>query len=173
MRNVQSAVGNFRIEPSALHISMEQGASRTMTTRNISAKLCSTDVELHRRHDRQAVLMEVSVLLECRHPHILFMLGFTLDENLELGYGPLLVMEKSWGSVSKVLYLQRVPAHSAFRIADQVASALHYMHCRRIHHGAVDLHNVVLSDHPDDPRKKNAPLAANLTKRLREVRRQA
>jgi serine/threonine protein kinase len=128
-----------------------------MTSRHISAKLCSTDVELHRRVDRNAVAIEASVLLECRHPNILLMLGFTLD----LEFGPVVVMEKSWGSVSKVLYSQRLLASISIRIADQVASALHFLHGMRIHHGAVNIHNVILSDPPDHPRREN--FAAKLT----------
>ena len=44
-------------------------------------------------------IREVYLLLECRHPNILFMLGYTL----ELPQGPALVMERSWGSVSRAL----------------------------------------------------------------------
>jgi serine/threonine protein kinase len=112
-------------------------------------------VELHRRVDRQALAVEVSILLECRHPNILFMLGFTLDDQGVLGYGPLLIMEPSWGSVSKVLYMQRLRVLAAIRIADQVVSALHYLHRRRIYYGSLDVHNVMLSDHPDHPRREN------------------
>jgi serine/threonine protein kinase len=65
-------------------------------------------------------------------------------------------MEKSWGSVSKALYSQRLSVLTSLRIAHQVASALHFLHSKRIHHGAVNIQNVVLSKHPDDPRTENS-----------------
>ena len=128
-----------------------------MTSRNISAQLFSTDVELHRRANCNEVLTEASILLECRHPNILLMLGFTLN----LDYGPVLIMEKFWGSASKALYSQRLHAITAIRIADQVATALHHLFRLRIHHGAVNIHNVVLSDPPDHPLTVN--VVAKLT----------
>ena len=153
----QATLENFHIGPSVLRIAQHQAPSMVMTSRNISAQLFSTDVELHRRANCNEVLTEASILLECRHPNILLMLGFTLN----LDYGPVLIMEKFWGSASKALYSQRLHAITAIRIADQVATALHYLFRLRIHHGAVNIHNVVLSDPPDHPSSVN--VVAKLT----------
>jgi serine/threonine protein kinase len=89
------------------------------------------------------------MLLNCRHPNILFMLGFALD----FPAGPVLVMEKAWGAVAAALPL---PVHTAPRhamnIAVQVLSALHYLHERKISHGSLGIHTVLLIQSPQEGR---------------------
>ena len=63
----------------------------------------TTPVDLHSRNDHakaeKVILNEARVLLKCRHPHVLLMLGFCLDHP----EGPTLIMEQAWGPVSEAL----------------------------------------------------------------------
>ena len=74
-------------------------AHKLRTTWTRRAKFCTAPVDLHSRGEapnvQNLIVAEARVLLECRHPNILFMLGFALN----YAEGPVLVMEQSWGSV--------------------------------------------------------------------------
>jgi hypothetical protein len=160
-------VMDFRISPMALRIWQSKSQPQVTPSRQIPAQFLSTDVELHRRVDRNAVANEAAVLLACRHPNILFMLGFVYDSGGGW-YGPMMVMEKSWGTVSKAIHSRRLTAVASLSIAEQVAAALHFLHTGRgIHHGAVDIGNVVLLNYPSRGRGHVTAKLTNFAKAMR------
>ena len=65
----------------------------------------TTAVELQRRRSLSNAEGEISrelrVMLQCRHPNIIFALGVSF----QFPGGPVLVLERTWGSVSKALDL--------------------------------------------------------------------
>jgi hypothetical protein len=97
---------------------------------------------------------ELRVLLQCRHPNIVFVLGVAFD----FPGGPVLVLEKTWGSVSRALTRGPLGSLKAMRIADQVNSAVHYLRKLRTRHGAVSTDNVSLLSSP-----RHANVIAKLT----------
>ena len=86
-----------------------------------------TLVDLHSRtdhtHPEHATVHEARVLLKCRHPNILFMLGVALD----YAQGPVLVMEQSWGSVMAALRSGPLRLEACAGIAAQVADVLRFL----------------------------------------------
>jgi serine/threonine protein kinase len=100
-----------------------------------AAGTAAAHVELHE---------EVRVLLACRHPDILFMVGFSLD----LGGGPALVMERALGSAAQALLIAPFTTQDAFAIAAQVVGAVHYLHDNSVHHRAIHVENVMLLTPP-------------------------
>jgi serine/threonine protein kinase len=103
-----------------------------------------TCVDLHSRGEysnpKEIVLDEASVLFECRHPNILLMLGFCLA----FSKGPVLIMERAWGTLTAALRSGPMPLQPALSIASQVASALLYLHDRGMLHGQVRTNSVFL-----------------------------
>jgi serine/threonine protein kinase len=102
-------------------------------------------VDLHSRGGSSAlnlIVQEARVLLEFRHPNILFMLGVVLD----YPEGPTLVMEQSWGSVMAALRSGPVCVGAGVKIAKQVASTLNFLHIRNIFHGQVGTRTVLLTE---------------------------
>ena len=103
-----------------------------------------TCVDLHSRGEysnpKEIVLDEASVLFECRHPNILLMLGFCLA----FSKGPVLIMERAWGTLTAALRSGPLPLQPALSISSQVASALLYLHDRGMLHGQVRTNSVFL-----------------------------
>ena len=60
----------------------------------------------------------------------------------------MLVLERTWGSVSRALKNGPFGSRQAMRIADQVNSAVHYLRKLRMSHGAVGIDNVALVSSP-------------------------
>ena len=87
--------------------------------------------------DGADISRELRVLLQCRHPNIVFVLGVAFD----FPEGPVLVLERTWGSVSRALKHGPFGYRPAMRIADQVNSAVHYLRKLRMSHGAVGIDN--------------------------------
>jgi hypothetical protein len=102
----------------------------------------TTPVDLHSRNDHakaeKVILNEARVLLKCRHPHVLLMLGFCLDHP----EGPTLIMEQARGPVSEALLSGPLNVLVAVATAQQVASALLYLHDRGYLHRQVDSNSV-------------------------------
>jgi hypothetical protein len=94
--------------------------------------------------DGADISRELRVLLQCRHPNIVFVLGVAFD----FPEGPVLVLERTWGSVSRALKNGPFGSRQAMRIADQVNSAVHYLRKLRMRHGAVGIDNVALLSSP-------------------------
>ena len=94
--------------------------------------------------DGADISRELRVLLQCRHPNIVFVLGVAFD----FPEGPVLVLERTWGSVSRALKHGPFGYRQAMRIADQVNSAVHYLRKLRMSHGAVGIDNVALLSSP-------------------------
>ena len=62
--------------------------------------------------------------------------------------GPVLVLERTWGSVKTALARGPLGSLSALRIADQVNAAVHYLWKLQIRHGKVGIANVDLLGSP-------------------------
>jgi hypothetical protein len=112
----------------------------------VPAELNTTRVELHCRSSRPALLQEARVMLESRHPNVLFMLGFSLDA------GPLLVTEPAWGSVADALCSGHLALASAISVASQIISAVDFLHRNWIKHGAIEIGTVLLLEKPEADR---------------------
>ena len=85
-------------------------------------------------------------MLESRHPNVLFMVGFSLDD------APLLLTERAWGSVMAALRMAPLACETAVHVAAQVASALHFLHERSILHDYILIRNVLLLAPQESPR---------------------
>ena len=70
----------------------------------------------------------------------------------------MLVLERAWGSVWIALQKEPLGFISAFRIAQQMSSALHYLFHLQIYHGALRLNTVDLLSNP-----RHANVIAKLT----------
>ena len=90
----------------------------------------------------ELLLNEARVLLDCRHPNVLFMLGFILDHP----GGPVFIMERTWGTVAAALTSGPLALETTDSIAVQVASALSYMQEMRISHGGLGIRSVFLAE---------------------------
>jgi serine/threonine protein kinase len=110
--------------------------------------LRTTPVDLQSRggasDPKKQIMAEANMLLACRHPNIHFMLGVALD----YVDGPVLVMEQAWGSVMAALRSGPLRLEASARITKQVASALEFLHDRKIRHGQVGTRNVLLLESP-------------------------
>jgi hypothetical protein len=161
------ALTNFQIESSGIRITGRYGVEgdgspakrkKSRTAWAEPARLHNLAVDLHFRNygtdTRKPILHEVSALLLCRHPHVLFILGYVLD----FPDGPALVTERSWGNVSAVLRQGPLSTALAISIATQIASALRFLHDRNILHNNVAIRNVLLLGTPDS-HEANAKLA--------------
>jgi hypothetical protein len=117
-------------------------------SRVIRAQYFGTGVDLHPRgFVRMGVAQEAAVMLECRHPNILLLIGMT-----DMPGGSMLVTERSWGPVSTAMSTEPFSSLTALHIAQQIASALSYLSMRRIQHGAVVMANVWLLKKPSRSR---------------------
>ena len=103
-----------------------------------------TSVDLHSREDHayseRDIARELKVLLECRHPYILLMLGVCVD----YAEGTVFIMERAWGPVTRALQSGPLPVQPAIAIATQISSAVLYLHDRGICHGQVGKHSAFL-----------------------------
>jgi hypothetical protein len=148
----------FMIESSCIHTNSENKRIQFSSVDQMEnlcifsvkrAELHTTPVDVHSRgessYDPNLIFHEAQVLQACRHPNILLMLGVVLDYPL----GPVLVMERAWGSVMAALRLGPLRTDIATDIATQIASALEYLHDNGIVHGQVGTHTVLLRDNPE------------------------
>jgi len=100
---------------------------------------------------------EAAILLSCRHPNILQMIGTTMLA----GNRPSLVMDRTWGTAQLALKQKALPGRVAINIAAQVASAQQYLHSVRIKHGAIRTASVALLSDPHDEKSVVTAKLAN------------
>ena len=94
----------------------------------------------------ESLQKEAAILLSCRHPNILQMIG-----TVKLaGNRTALVMDRTWGTAQLALKQNALSRRVAINVAAQVASAQQYLHSIHIQHGAIRTASVALLNDPQD-----------------------
>jgi hypothetical protein len=143
---LQSLLWSLLIAPSRLRRADHRGADSVPR----HFEMGTTPVEIHNHWEgtsrslaEQQFREEVRMLLNCRHPNVHLMIGFS-----RFAEGPVLIMERVWGSVAAALESGPLGNAAALIVGAQIASAVQHLHNRHVHHRAIGIESVFLLTQP-------------------------
>lgn len=140
---------DMRINPKDIKVGKQIGKGTYGVVHEASWLGCKLVVKIVKSNNIHVLQKEVAILSKLRHPHIVLLVGFCVNDDRSM-----IVMEQLDGDLRQLIKQQGkdppFPQHVAIDIISQIATSMAYLHEKGIFHGDLKASNVLVTHHGVD-----------------------
>jgi serine/threonine protein kinase len=137
---------DMQINPQDIKVGKQIGKGTYGVVHEASWLGCKLVVKIIKSKNIHVLQKEVTILLKLRHPCIVLLVGFCVDDDRSM-----IVMERLDGDLRELIEKQGknppFPQHVAIGIISQIAAGMAYLHEKGIFHGDLKASNVLVTRH--------------------------
>ncbi len=137
---------DMQINPQDIKVGKQIGKGTYGVVHEASWLGCKLVVKIIKSKNIHVLQKEVAILLKLRHPCIVLLVGFCVDDDRSM-----IVMERLDGDLRELIEKQGknppFPQHVAIGIISQIAAGMAYLHEKGIFHGDLKASNVLVTRH--------------------------
>ncbi len=137
---------DMKINPQDIKVGKQIGKGTYGVVHEASWLGCKLVVKIVKSNSIHVLQKEVAILSKLRHPHIVLLVGFCVDDDRSM-----IVMEQLDGDLQQLIKKQGenppFPQHVAIDIISQIAACMAYLHKKGIFHGDLKASNVLVTHH--------------------------
>jgi serine/threonine protein kinase len=137
---------DMKINPKDIKVGKQIGKGTYGVVHEASWLGCKLVVKIVKSNSIHVLQKEVAILSKLRHPHIVLLVGFCVDDGRSM-----IVMEQLDGDLGQLIKEQSknppFSQHVAIDIISQIAGGMAYLHEKGIFHGDLKASNVLVTHH--------------------------